>query len=65
MQQLLDIPLVIRVPDIRGEAQHVSRRRRLDVAVAQVREPVLVAVRVIVVFPAGVFDRLEEMDRLQ
>jgi len=64
LTELFHIPIVIRVPDVRAQTQDVLRGSRLHVTVAQEREPVLVAVCVVVIFPSWCLDRLEEVDRL-
>jgi hypothetical protein len=55
---------MIRVPNVRAEAQYVFRSRGLHVTAAQEGEPILVTVCVVVVFPARGLDRLEEVDCL-
>jgi hypothetical protein len=55
---------MIRVPNVRAKAQYIFRSRSLHVTIAQEREPVLVAICVVVVFPSRSFDRLEEVDGL-
>lgn len=64
-RKLFNIPLVVRVPDVWAQAQYIFRSGSLHVTVAQIRKPILVAVCVIVVFPAWGFNRFEEVDRLQ
>jgi hypothetical protein len=63
--KLFNIPLVVRVPDVWAQAQYILRSGSLHVTVAQIRKPILVAVCVIVVFPAWGFNRFEEVNRLQ
>jgi hypothetical protein len=56
---------MIAVPHVRRQPLIFAFDMRLHLAVPEEREAVLVSVADVVVFEAGVFDRLEEMDRLR
>jgi len=56
---------MVSISNVCAQAFDVSRRRRFDIAGAQVRETILVAILDVVVFEAGVLDRLEEVDGLR
>lgn len=55
---------MISTADVRAQALDVSCCRCFDIPVAQVCEAVLVAILDVVVFEAGVLDRLEEVNGL-
>lgn len=62
---LLDVPLVVAITHIRGQALEVFRDVGLDLAVSEEGEAVGVPIADVVVFEAGLLDRLEEVDRLR
>lgn len=64
LRVLLDVPIVIVVPNVRAQPQHISGSRRLDLSIAKEREPILVSIPDVVIFVTRLFDRLEEMDCL-
>lgn len=61
---LLNTPFMIRVPNVRAETLHILGSCGLHITVAQICESILVAICVIVIFPARRLDRFEEVDRL-
>lgn len=62
---LFHAPLVIMIAHVRRQTRHILGLVGLDLALAQVGEPVAESPADIVVFESRVFDRLEEVNGLQ
>jgi hypothetical protein len=61
---LLNVPVVIGAADIWTEPLDIFGFGCLDISITEERKSILVSVNVVVIFEAGILDRLEEVDSL-